>query len=72
VTLALFLVPQLGLGPQLELIGAEAHHAATVKRVEVGERVLLADAALTPSPTRGSSSSKGCPRATAPSWRSRC
>jgi 16S rRNA (uracil1498-N3)-methyltransferase len=43
VTLALFLVPDLGAGPRLELIGAEAHHAATVKRLEVGERVLLAD-----------------------------
>ena len=43
MTLALFLVPDLGAGPRIELTGAEAHHAATVKRVEVGERVLLAD-----------------------------
>ncbi|MCW2523847.1 MAG: hypothetical protein JWO63_2182 [Frankiales bacterium] len=43
MTLALFLVPDLGSGPLLELAGPEAHHAATVKRLEVGERVLLAD-----------------------------
>jgi 16S rRNA (uracil1498-N3)-methyltransferase len=43
MTLALFLVPELGAGPRIELTGAEAHHAATVKRVEVGERVLLTD-----------------------------
>lgn len=43
MTPALFLVPDLGRGDQLLLTGPEAHHAATVKRIAVGERVLLSD-----------------------------
>jgi 16S rRNA (uracil1498-N3)-methyltransferase len=43
VTLALFLLPDLGSGVQLILTGSEAHHAATVKRLAVGESVLLSD-----------------------------
>ncbi|MGI8667387.1 MAG: 16S rRNA (uracil(1498)-N(3))-methyltransferase [Jatrophihabitans sp.] len=39
----LFLVPDLGSGDQIELTGAEAHHAGTVTRLAVGERALLAD-----------------------------
>jgi len=43
VTPPLFLVPDLGAGPQIVLTGPEAHHAATVRRLSQGERVLLAD-----------------------------
>jgi 16S rRNA (uracil1498-N3)-methyltransferase len=43
VTPPLFIVPDLGTGNSLVLTGAEAHHAATVKRVAVGEIVLLSD-----------------------------
>jgi len=43
VTPPLFLVPDLGDGDTLVLTGAEAHHAATVKRLAVGELVLLSD-----------------------------
>jgi 16S rRNA (uracil1498-N3)-methyltransferase len=43
VTPPLFLVPSLGSGDSIELTGAEAHHAATVKRLAPGEKVLLAD-----------------------------
>jgi 16S rRNA (uracil1498-N3)-methyltransferase len=43
VTPPLFLVPELGTGDELVLTGPEAHHAGTVKRLAVGEQVLLAD-----------------------------
>jgi 16S rRNA (uracil1498-N3)-methyltransferase len=43
VTPPLFLVPDLGDGDTIVLTGAEAHHAATVKRLTVGEPALLAD-----------------------------
>jgi 16S rRNA (uracil1498-N3)-methyltransferase len=43
VTPPLFLVPDLGTGDTIVLTGAEAHHAATVKRLAVGEPALLAD-----------------------------
>lgn len=32
-----------GVGEVVDLTGPEAHHAATVKRIAIGERVLLAD-----------------------------
>ena len=43
MTPPLFLVPDLGEGEAIVLTGAEAHHAATVKRLAVGEPALLAD-----------------------------
>jgi 16S rRNA (uracil1498-N3)-methyltransferase len=43
VTPPLFLVSDLGDGDTIVLTGAEAHHAATVKRLAVGEQALLAD-----------------------------
>jgi 16S rRNA (uracil1498-N3)-methyltransferase len=43
VTPPLFLVPDLGDGDTIVLTGPEAHHAATVKRLAVGEPALLAD-----------------------------
>ncbi len=43
MTPPLFLVPDLGDGDTLVLTGAEAHHAATVKRLAVGEAALLSD-----------------------------
>ncbi|HST49162.1 16S rRNA (uracil(1498)-N(3))-methyltransferase [Jatrophihabitans sp.] len=43
MTPPLFLVPDLGSGDTLLLTGAEAHHAATVTRLTVGEQVLLSD-----------------------------
>lgn len=43
MTPPLFLVPDLGDGDTIVLTGAEAHHAATVKRLAVGEAALLAD-----------------------------
>jgi 16S rRNA (uracil1498-N3)-methyltransferase len=43
VTPPLFLVPDLGTGDTIVLTGADAHHAATVKRLAVGEQALLAD-----------------------------
>ncbi|MDQ1721883.1 MAG: rRNA (uracil1498-N3)-methyltransferase [Pseudonocardiales bacterium] len=43
MTPPLFLVPELGDGDTIVLTGAEAHHAATVKRLAVGEPVLLSD-----------------------------
>lgn len=43
MTPPLFLVPDLGTGSTIVLTGAEAHHAATVKRLVAGEQVLLAD-----------------------------
>ncbi|MEO9236776.1 MAG: 16S rRNA (uracil(1498)-N(3))-methyltransferase, partial [Jatrophihabitantaceae bacterium] len=43
MTPPLFLVPDLGTGATIELTGAEAHHAGTVKRLRVGESALLAD-----------------------------
>lgn len=43
MTPPLFLVADLGTGDAVVLTGAEAHHAATVKRLNVGEAVLLAD-----------------------------
>jgi 16S rRNA (uracil1498-N3)-methyltransferase len=43
MTPPLFLVPDLGGGDTVVLTGAEAHHAVTVKRLTVGETVLLAD-----------------------------
>lgn len=43
MTPPLFLVPGLGDGDTIVLTGAEAHHAATVKRLAVGELALLAD-----------------------------
>jgi 16S rRNA (uracil1498-N3)-methyltransferase len=43
MTPPLFLVPDLGDGDTIVLTGAEAHHAATVKRLTVGEPALLAD-----------------------------
>jgi 16S rRNA (uracil1498-N3)-methyltransferase len=43
VTPPLFLVPDLGSADLLELTGAEAHHAGTVRRLAPGEDVLLAD-----------------------------
>lgn len=43
MTPPLFLVPDLGTGDTVVLTGGEAHHAATVKRLAVGEPVLLSD-----------------------------
>ncbi|HEX8093323.1 16S rRNA (uracil(1498)-N(3))-methyltransferase [Jatrophihabitans sp.] len=43
MTPPLFLIPDLGNGDTIVLTGAEAHHAATVKRLAVGEPALLAD-----------------------------
>jgi 16S rRNA (uracil1498-N3)-methyltransferase len=43
VTPSLFLVSDLGEGDVIVLTGPEAHHAATVKRLAVGEAALLAD-----------------------------
>ncbi|HEY0167738.1 MAG TPA: 16S rRNA (uracil(1498)-N(3))-methyltransferase [Jatrophihabitans sp.] len=43
MTPPLFLVPDLGDGDTIVLTGPEAHHAATVKRLAVGEPALLAD-----------------------------
>ena len=43
MTPPLFLVPELGTGDRLVLTGPEAHHAGTVKRLAVGEQVLLAE-----------------------------
>jgi 16S rRNA (uracil1498-N3)-methyltransferase len=47
MTPPLFLIPALGdgigVGDTLELTGAEAHHAAVVKRLAAGEIVLVAD-----------------------------
>lgn len=43
MTPPLFLVPDLGTGSTIVLTGAEAHHAATVRRLVAGEQVLLAD-----------------------------
>ncbi|HEU5270046.1 MAG TPA: 16S rRNA (uracil(1498)-N(3))-methyltransferase [Jatrophihabitans sp.] len=43
MTPPLFVVASLGTGDTLELTGAEAHHAGTVKRLTVGEQALLAD-----------------------------
>jgi 16S rRNA (uracil1498-N3)-methyltransferase len=43
VTPPLFLVPDLGTGDTILVTGPEAHHAATVKRLAVGEQALLAD-----------------------------
>jgi 16S rRNA (uracil1498-N3)-methyltransferase len=43
VTAALFLVDALPAGGSLRLGGAEGHHAATVARVRVGERLLVGD-----------------------------
>ena len=43
MTPPLFLVPDLGDGASIVLTGAEAHHAATVKRLTVGEQALLSD-----------------------------
>src|SRR5512140_1524043 len=39
----LFLVDELPAGPAGTLDGPEGHHAATVQRLRVGERLLLAD-----------------------------
>lgn len=39
----LFLIDTIPPGPAVVLDGAEGHHAGTVKRIRVGERVLLAD-----------------------------
>jgi 16S rRNA (uracil1498-N3)-methyltransferase len=43
MTPPLFLVDDIGDGETIVLTGADAHHAATVKRVTVGEFVLLSD-----------------------------
>lgn len=43
MTFALYLVATIGEGPVLELLGEEARHAATVKRLTVGEHALLSD-----------------------------
>jgi 16S rRNA (uracil1498-N3)-methyltransferase len=43
VSLALFLVDALPEGELYTLSGPEGHHAATVQRIRVGERLLLAD-----------------------------
>lgn len=43
MTPPLFLVPDLGDADTIVLTGAEAHHAATVKRLAVGEPAMLAD-----------------------------
>ena len=43
MTPPLFVVASLGTGDTLELTGAEAHHAGTVKRLSPGEQALLAD-----------------------------
>jgi 16S rRNA (uracil1498-N3)-methyltransferase len=43
MTPPLFLVDDLGDGETVVLTGTEAHHAATVKRLTVGEFVLLSD-----------------------------
>ena len=43
MTPPLFVLDSLGAGDTLELTGAEAHHAGTVRRLAVGELALLAD-----------------------------
>ena len=43
MTLALYLADDLGDGATIELVGAEARHAAAVKRLTVGEHALLTD-----------------------------
>jgi len=43
MTPPLFVVASLGTGDTLELTGAEAHHAGTVKRLTVGELAWLSD-----------------------------
>jgi len=43
MTPPLFVVASLGTGDTVELTGAEAHHAGTVKRLAVGEPAWLAD-----------------------------
>ena len=43
MTPPLFVVASLGAGDTIELTGAEAHHAGTVKRLSVGELAWLAD-----------------------------
>jgi 16S rRNA (uracil1498-N3)-methyltransferase len=43
MTPPLFVVASLGIGDTIELTGAEAHHAGTVKRLAVGEPAWLAD-----------------------------
>ncbi len=43
MTLALFLVDALPVGDTLTLAGDEGHHAAAVKRVRVGEQLLVGD-----------------------------
>ncbi len=43
MTPPLFVVASLGAGDTVELTGAEAHHAGTVKRLAVGELALLSD-----------------------------
>lgn len=43
MTPPLFVVASLGAGDTVELLGAEAHHAGTVKRLAVGELAWLAD-----------------------------
>ncbi|MFL6163919.1 MAG: 16S rRNA (uracil(1498)-N(3))-methyltransferase [Jatrophihabitantaceae bacterium] len=43
MTPPLFVVAALGAGDTVELTGAEAHHAGTVKRLSVGELAWLAD-----------------------------
>lgn len=43
MTPPLFVVASLGTGETIELTGAEAHHAGTVKRLTPGEQALLAD-----------------------------
>lgn len=43
MTPPLFVVACLGAGDLVELTGAEAHHAGTVKRLSVGELALLTD-----------------------------
>ena len=43
MTPPLFVVASLGSGDTIELTGAEAHHAGTVKRLAVGEPAWLAD-----------------------------
>ncbi len=43
MTPPLFVVATLGTGDTVELLGAEAHHAGTVKRLAVGELAWLAD-----------------------------
>lgn len=47
MTPPLFLLDPLPLGPRVELLGDEGRHAARVKRLGVGEPVLVADGAGT-------------------------